>query len=89
MSAQQIVDMLTQLNARLDSLRTYENTLIQIMKDRNSQAEIEYSKVNARAGRVMDSASLRHSSLDTRGDGCGLHARATSSYVAESAISLH
>ena len=46
MSAQQIVELLVQLNARLDSLRTYENTLIQIMKDRNSQAEIEYSKVN-------------------------------------------
>ncbi len=46
MSAAQIVELLTQLNARLDSLRTYENTLIQIMRDRSSQAEIEYSKVN-------------------------------------------
>ncbi len=46
MSAQQIVDMLTQLNVRLDSLRTYENTLIQIMRDRNTQAEIEYIKMN-------------------------------------------
>ena len=46
MSTEQIVELLTQLNARLDSLRTYENTLIQIMQDRNSQAEIEYSKVN-------------------------------------------
>ena len=46
MSAEQIVELLVQLNSRLDSLRTYENTLIQIMKDRSSQAEIEYSKVN-------------------------------------------
>ena len=46
MSSEQIVELLTQLNARLDSLRTYESTLIQIMKDRNNQAEIEYSKVN-------------------------------------------
>ena len=46
MSAAQIAELLIELNFRLDSLRTYENTLIQIMKDRNSQAEIEYSKVN-------------------------------------------
>ena len=38
--------MLVQLNARLDSLGTYQSTLIQIMKDRNTQAEIEYSKMN-------------------------------------------
>ena len=54
MIAQQIVDMLTQLNARLDSLRTYENTLIQIMRDRNTQAEIEYSKVDGTRSLVVN-----------------------------------
>ena len=54
MSAAQIVELLTQLNARLDSLRTYENTLIQIMRDRNSQAEIEYTKTNGTRSLVVN-----------------------------------